>query len=1155
MKNILELCAESRVHISLVGDNLKIDFDEQPSAELVSLLKENKQKIIAFLKTEQEQKSGPILKPLNFIADEESNVALSYGQKRLWVTQKMGNGSAQYNMLSAFKLSGELQQGGLQSAVDALVQRHSSLRTVFVQDEHKEVHQKVLSNVTVPMECQDLREFKDFDIDDRVQAIIAEQAEREFDFESGCLMRCGLLQISHDEYVFVLNVHHIASDGWSLQIIANEICELYNSNVEQRTAKLRELPLQYIDYADWQNKYVQSDTAQQSLAFWKQILEDVPAVHGLPTAKVRRPAPDISGSRSTCSINREQVEKLKAFAANEKVTFFMLVHAIYVLVLSRFSNSEDIVLGAPVANRLNADIESLVGFFANTLVLRSKIDKSLSFIEHLKEVKACHMAAQQHQDIPFDYLIEKLNPVRDGSYTPLVQLALTMDDNRRSEASFTGLTAKPYSISQPFARFELSLNLHTTDEGIDFEFEYMNSLFSNRLILGLQQSLLQVIDAIISNPDTAVINLPLVPVEQQMMMMERNRNALAEYDRRVSISGLISQQVTKTPQRTALIFEDNEISYAELEDQANSIANHLMSNGVKAGDLVALCCERSTQMVTSLIAILKVGAAYLPLDPCYPDKRIDYILQDANVGYLLCSDIVAQSIDFPPQVTQLSISDSLSASNSESLMVNNATGDQLAYMIYTSGSTGLPKGVRVRNRNVINLFTGMGKKFGEWNEPAKWLASTSICFDISVLELFWTLSRGDTVVIQPEMPKQNGAREAFFEYLGGQLWNPQELIIKHNITHLQCTPSYLQHWPSAEGGRKALNDLVLLLVCGETLTESTAEALYRSVNGRVFNMYGPTETTVYASGSLVTGPDVSIGIPISNTQLYVLDKDMCVVPEGIPGELYIGGEGVAQGYHNREALSEEKFIGHLFSDQGMMYRTGDMVKWREDGQLSFIGRLDEQVKVNGYRIELAEISYQLDCLDSVESSLVLPFRSESTADSLVAFVQLNNEYKDQDDKVVKQQLQRALGALLPSFMTPSQYVFVEEWEKNANGKIDKKAMLDSLELNQQQTEVFKTPTTSTEEKLVAIWAEMLAKPIEKISTNANFFHLGGHSLLVVTMIDLVNERFDTCLKVSDVFSALTIESLAHSIELESMLTSNSLLVNELEESSIEEIEF
>ncbi|MBZ4422888.1 non-ribosomal peptide synthase/polyketide synthase [Myxococcus sp. RHST-1-4] len=1081
---------------------------------------------------------GPRLAPRGRRAE------LSFAQQRLWFLDQYQPGSALYNVPAALRMEGTLDVGALERAFAELVRRHQSLRTTFQAREAGPV-QVIAPEWTSRLERESLGHLPEPEREAEAPRLAREEARRPFDLSSGPLLRARLLSLSERSHLLLVTMHHIISDGWSTGVLIREVATLYEAFASGRPSPLPELPIQYADYAEWQREWLQGEVLERQLSWWKQRLEGIPPALELPTDRPRTADTNHPGATLKVELPAGLTRRLRDVSREEGATPFMVLLAGLQVLLSRYSGQDDICVGAPIAGRRQAETEGLIGFFVNTLVMRTRLDGDPTFRELLGRVKEMAVGAYAHQDVPFEKLVEALQPPRQADRTPFFQVALVLLNTPQVDLELPGLRFRPLDVDSGTSKFELTLTLAEAPEGLSGKLEYRSDLYAPGTAERMMAHLARLLDSALEHPEQHLSELSLLSEEERRrVLVEWNATSEASW-REACVHTHFGAQAARTPRAVAVELEGFRLTYAELERRANQLAWHLRSRGVRTGDLVGVCMERSLEMVVAMLAVLKAGAAYVPLDPQYPAERLAFMVEDSGASLVLTQSHVAPVLPSAPGAR-------MSRVDTEAGAIARQPGHapdldvppgSTCYVIYTSGSTGRPKGVVVPHRAVSNFLTGMDALLGGC-PPGVWLAITSISFDIHVVELLWTLCRGYHVVLHDE---HAATRK-------GSVLPLPELLRRHAVTHLQCTPSFAHSLLLAPETVARLGSLKHLLLGGEALPGSLARQLRAALPAMTLtNLYGPTETTVYSTLHTVVTDDapvtISIGRPIANTRVYVLDERGRPVPAGVPGELFIGGEGVTRGYLGRPGLTAERFVPDPFSREpgARLYRTGDRVRWTAEGTLDFLGRLDGQVKVRGFRIELGEVDAALRDAPGVRDAAAT-VREDSPGDRrLVGYVVLQPGATWEPDGV-----RESLARRLPEYMVPSALVRLEALPLTPNGKLARRMLpapdVDSVRGGAPQVD----PKNPLEATLASIFAAVLKLP--RVSVTDSFFSLGGHSLLATQVISRVRGELGVELPLRTLFESPTVAALARRIdgnrEMESLKARAPVIVARTEEAEL-----
>jgi nonribosomal peptide synthetase DhbF len=1013
-------------------------------------------------------------------AHEDHESVLSYSQHRMWLIQTLDTQNAAYNMCGVIRLVGALDQPALAQAFEILRRRHENLRSVFFE-EAGEVRQRIVPwqpEELIVIDLRFLREGASVEALKRIEA----DARTPFDLEHGPVLRVLLYRTAEDQHLLQLNLHHIAGDQWSIAVIGRELAAAYNAIGAGHPLPLKPLHLHYRDYARWQRRYLE-DRNQPALAYWIDRLKDVAALE-LPIDRPRPRLRSHNGAIHENPLSRSLLAELNALSRKEGSTLFMTMLAAFALQLYRLTGQQDFAIGVPIANRTQADVENMVGTFVNLLALRIDLSGNPSFRQLLQRVRSVALEAYTHQDVPFDKLVQEVQYPRDDRRAPLLQVMFNMPNVPFDGVSFDGLTWEPIIIDRGGAQFELSVSVDTQlKPGVTIE--YNTDLFEPATVERFADQYLQILQSILADPDDSIDRVPLLPTrERRLLLQEWNATGTADGDR-PSFIAMFERQVASQPKAPAVSFEGRTVSYAELDAAACSIVRNLREAGVGAGTGVAVLLNRSAELVEILLGIQKAGAYYVPLDPAFPVKRLQYMLEDSGVGALVTDAGTMPRFDVP---------DGIAVLDSARLKAGSGAADQdrpaasagpsdIAYVIYTSGSTGQPKGVVIEHGSLSNFLASMARRPGLTRDDVL-LAVTTIAFDIAGLELYLPLSVGARI----ELAAKETAASA--EALS-------RLISESQATVLQATPATWRMlldsgWDSSPSLRAFCG--------GEALSKDLASALLGRV-AELWNLYGPTETTIWSTVARVEpgDSDISIGAPIDNTRIYITDRKGELTPIGIPGEILIAGVGVARGYHARPELTADRFGSDSFvGDGNRVYKTGDLGKWGSDGRLYHLGRIDNQVKIRGHRIETGEIEAVLRKHPLVAHAVVVAYPLTGGDVRLVAYVVCS------DEGVIGSELRSFLREELPEYMVPALIIMIDDIPLTPNGKIDRKALPDPFLLEAEVTDAFEQPAEGLESMLAQIWRDLLKVP--NIGARDNFFELGGHSLLAVRLARLLEKR-------------------------------------------------
>lgn len=1033
----------------------------------------------------------------------------SYAQERMWFLQQSTPNSAVYNQSFAFRILGDLQVEALRRSLQALEERHDPLRTTFaLLGDQVEQHVQPASEFPLPLE--DLSPMSSVAREDRWQAMASQEASRLFDLSKGPLWRGRLVRLSDTEHVLLLTFHHICMDEWSLRIFREELSELYAAFAVGKTIRLAPLPSRYVDYAQWQRQWLASRVADNQLEYWRTKLGRELSVLNLPTDYPRLSAPNERGATERRLLSSSLLERLKKLSGEQEMTLFMTLLGAFQVLLSRYSGQDDIVVGTPIANRDLSHFQGLVGLLLNTMVMRCDLSGQPTVRETLTRVRKMALEAYTHRNVPFEKVVQVIRGLREGSTAPLFQIMFVLQNLEEHAIPLGSLETILFPVSRGTAKCDLTLFLAAKPEGLQAVMEYRTDLFESTTIQQMLGNLEVLLEGIVSDPETRIGELPLLAESERHQALVEWNQTTADYPRDTCIHQLFEAQVARTPEAVAVVCENQQITYQELNERANQLAHYLQTLGVGPEVRVALYCERSLELLVALWGIVKAGGTYVPIDPTYPQERVAMMLQNASVAVVVAQQHGQASL--PPhsgQVVWIDTEWPRIQQNPKTPPPLHVAPDNLAYMIYTSGSTGTPKGVQVPHRTLVNFLDDMAREPGLIASD-RLLAVTSLSFDIAGLELWLPVLVGGQVVL--------ASREMVMD--GAQLMAALET---HGITVMQGTPAtwqllVTQGWKGHPGLR--------LLCGGEQMPLDLAHQLGRRSHG-VWNLYGPTETTVWSTRWKLPHEvgRISIGRPIANTHVYVEDPWGHLVPIGVPGELFIGGEGVARGYWGRPDVTAERFAPNPYSrtSGARRYRTGDEVRYRADGQLEWLARLDQQIKLRGYRIELGEIESVLTQHPDVRNAVVL-CREDAPGDKqLVAYVVSTSE-----TPLEPATLRPYLKTRLPDYMLPVAFVVLNAFPLMPNGKVNRRALPVPDPTHRTRATASVPPRTPIEELVADIWRDILK--VEPIGVNDNFFELGGHSLLATRLLEKLRGIGQSDLPLRTLFEHPILEDQALAIE-------------------------
>ncbi len=1038
----------------------------------------------------------------------------SFAQQRLWFLDRFEPGTAAYNLPYVFRIKGALRVDVLTRAFHAAVQRHASLRTVFecVGDE---VRQVVLPDVDIKIPVIDLTEVPEGERESEALRIASEESKKPFDLIEGPLLRAVAFRLGPETHILALVMHHIITDGWSVSRLLRDVTTCYAAFVENKEPELPELPIQYAEYAQWQREYMSGEMLSKEVEHWKNTLAgartllDLPSDHPRPKTHTWHSS---NGANEDIILGVATLAKLKWIAQKEGSTLFMVSMAAFQALLWRYTYQESILVGTPIGARNHVEVENMIGLFVNTLVFRADFASNPSFRDLIRQVRSFALEAYMHQDLPFEKLVEELVSQRSLDTSPLFQVMFIFQNIPKQVFEISGLSIKEIDFETGISKFDLTLEAWEKDTELHCRVEYNADLFEQSTMQRMLGHFQRLIEAALENPDLPLAQLPILSEqEREQVLVEWNRTA-TDYSRdqpQPCIHELFEIQAEQSPDAVAVVAGNQELSYRELNQRANQLARYLLKRGVGPEVPVSMCLDRGPGMMVALLGILKAGGAYVPLDSRLPDDRLSFMLADVKPRLVLTEQKMQRGV-FGADTVLLDSDWNVIAQESTENPNQKLSSQTLAYVMYTSGSTGRPKGVLIEHGSVVNLLRSMQREPGI-NRDDVLLALAIISFDMATPEMYLPLISGARMVI--------GSLEDAVD--GNRL---RELISKNGVTFMQATPAT---WRLLlEAGWQGSPDLKI--ICG---AEAFPAKLAGELIGRgksLWNVYGPTETTVWSTVYRVTGQEegsIPIGRPMANTSVYILDSNQNPVPVNVAGEIFIGGDGVARGYQNRPELTAEKFVRNRMGRKhsGRMYRTGDLGRFRSNGAIEYLGRVDNQVKLRGFRIELGEIESVLASHANLQEAVVI-ITGEGEQEKLSAYVVVN------EGQAVPSagELRRHLRAKLPEYMVPVTYRHVKKLPLLSTGKVDRGALAASSATVLREEGELIAPRNEIEAKLAEIWRELLQ--LEQVGIEQNFFELGGHSLLALLMMARIRRKFEVELPVRSVFEAPTIAALALGLE-------------------------
>jgi len=1045
---------------------------------------------------------------------------LSFGQQRFWFLDQLEPGQPVYHVCFGLRLTGKLDGAAVEESVREIVRRHETLRTRY-ESRDGSVVQVVDGPRPVPVPLADVQHATEGELERH----LAEEGNKPFNLSKDFPVRAKLFRVGVDRHVLLFTMHHIAADAWSIDLLLKEWNTLYDARVTGKHAELPDLPIQYLDFARWQQESIHHQAPKEQLAYWEKRLGDKPAALDLPTDYGRPTMPSHAGATRNRLLAPDLSTAIFKLAQQAGASKFMLLLAAFKVLLHRYSGQSDIVVGSPMSRRTLHETENLIGLFLNVSVLRTDVTGDVTFRELLQQVRQTTLEAFANQSVPFEKIVEQLQPTRDLSRTPFFQVMFTLQDPATPPVTLGGgARAEAFELDLDVSPYELTLLMQEKDGGLEATLEYKIDLFSAETIDRMLQHYQTLLEGIAENPDARVSELPLLTSEERRQLLVEFNPRPVDFPRHQCLHELFEAQAARTPQASAVKFGSQVVTYGELNERANQLASHLGSLGVVRETPVGICMERSPEMVIAVLAILKSGGAYVPVEPDEPTERLAFKLRDAGVAILLTHESVLKTLADEvlasgPMVVAVDRDEAAISRHSSQDIAGKACPDNLAYIIYTSGSTGTPKGVMVEHRSLVNHSIGMAEYF-ELNSTDRVLQFAPLSFDVSAEEIFPTLLTGGTLVLRPA-----GLAVAIQDF--------HPFLVNEGLSVLNLPTPYWSEWMSVmEEERLTLPESLRLVIVGsDTVTRghyARWQALVAGHRVRWCNAYGTTEatitTTIYEPKQGETPDCVSIGRPAMNTQVYILDDHGQLAPIGVPGEIHVGGEEVARGYLNRPDATLANFVPDRFSRKpaARLNRTGDYGRWRADGNIEFLGRRDNQVKIRGFRIETGEVEAALGQHQSVREAVVVPRLDARGEKCLVAYVVAKTESPQLVGKLLE-----FLRARLPGYMVPAAVMILPELPRRSSGKIAIQALPLPHGERPDLEESFVAPSDSLEQKLANVWRQVLG--VEQVGIHDNFFNLGGHSLLAVRLFTEIEKLTGWSLPVLTLFQSPTVKGLADAI--------------------------
>lgn len=1040
----------------------------------------------------------------------------SSGQRRLWFINRLEEPNPSYNVSYYVRLKGKLDTQILERSLNSVIQRHGILRTTFEESDGEPV-QVVNPSLKLTLPVFDLEQTNSSVSQVSLEQVINDESMKLFDLSKGPLIRAKLIRISELEHVLVLVTHHIISDGWSVGVLNSELFSLYEALSNGKESPLSPLPIQYLDYSARQLNWLKGEECQQQLDYWTKQLANLPVME-LPTDHARPQVKGYQGTTLEFELDLALAQKLNQLCRDEGVTLYMLLMTCFSILLYRYSNQEDVVFGSPIASRSDVDSESLIGYFVNVLVMRSDLSGDPSFRDLLSQISATALDAYSNHDIPFDKLVEEIQPDRNPGYSPLFQVVFALQKKLIDPDPVNGLKidrpvvlgydAGDLDINVTVTRHDLELHLWEDDNGMRGTWAFDISLFESATIERMTKSFISLLDDVVTKPDRRISELAILSAaDRHQILLEWNQTT-ADYASDKAIHELFEAHAEQNENALALVFEGDELTYGQLNQRANQLANYLIANGIERESLVGVCLERGIELITSVLAIFKAGAAYVPLDPKYPESRLDYMINDSAVSIVLSHSKLERLVSgYQGNVISIDEDADKIAQESNANLSLQITSDSLAYVIYTSGSTGKPKGTLLEHRGLCKVSAEQQRHF-DAGPGSRVLQFSSPNFDAALFDFTMSLTTGGALILAKQEDLQPGPPLS-------------KLLREQRITILTIPPSSLSVLSP-----EILPDLKVINVAGEPCSAQLVEQW--APGRRFFNLYGPTEATIWSTANECTadGTAPHIGKPINNTRIYVLDHNARPVPVGVPGELCIGGDGLARGYLNLPELTAERFIPDPFNDKGYLYRSGDKVRFLPDGSIEFVGRIDHQVKIRGLRIEPGEIETQLRAVPGVGEAIVIADKGSDGDLQLLAFVSTVD-----GAQLTVETLRDHVREVLPSYMMPAQMQVLDALPLNPNGKVDRNVLLALKSEAQKAQTILQSPQSQMEQTVNEVWQQVLN--LDAIDVNQNFFDLGGHSLMLAKVQTALNEKVEYQISLVDLFQYTTISALAQFLEQQS----------------------
>lgn len=1104
----LSYLQQQNIRVWAEGDRLRYNAPEGSlTPELRAELANRKAEVLNLLQRPDDT-SLPLL-PVG----RDGALPLSYAQERLWFLEQLEPESPAYNLSTVIRLSGPLDVGALVQSLEEIVRRHEALRTTFPAVNGQPV-QVIAPAPAVSLPVVDLQDLPETERESEALQLAAQAVGQLFDLQQGPLFRASLLRLDEGKHILVVAVHHIVFDGWSMAILNRELSVLYESAHAGRPSPLPELPIQYCDYAVWQRGWLRDGVLERQLGYWREQLRGAPVLE-LPTDHPRPPRQTHHGARQKFVLPIDLCGALRALSQAEGVTLFMTLLAAFQTLLYRYSGQQDLCVGTPIANRRRGELEGLMGFFVNTLVMRTDLSGDPTFRELLGRVRDVALGAFSNLDVPFERVVAELQPVRDMSRLPLVQVMFVLQNAPAEVPQLQDLASHPVTLDIEASRLDLTLEISVVENGLAGRIVFNTALFEAGTIAQLATHYQRILEAVVRDPEISIDRLPLLSAAERHRLLVEWNDTRVDYPQDSTVHELFEAQVDRWAGMPAVVYGDEILTYGTLNERANQLAHCLQASGVGPEVLVGICAERSTDWVVAILGAWKAGGACLPLDPALPPARLALMLEDAQASLVLTQDrLVNQLSEVTIPVVRMDAGWPAIALQSRERPASHAGAKNLAYVVYTSGSTGGPKGVMIQHRSIVN-FAGALQQLIYASHPGKRFRlsmNSPIFFDASLQRLLMLLY-GHTLYLVPQDIRQDGQRLLAF-------------VRGHRLHGIDSVPAQIKLLLAAgllDGQGWAPS---MATSGGEALDETTWRTLAAAGDTAFYNMYGPTECTVASTGAPIgiSGNRPTIGRPLANVRAYILDRQLEPVPAGVPGELHIGGIGVARGYLNRPGLTAGRFVPDPFDDLlgARMYRTGDLARYRRDGNIEFLGRLDRQVKIRGYRVELGEIETILQQHPSVRAAVAQVKEKTRGDDRVVAYV-----VPEENAQSGLLDLRDFLRKELPSYMVPSAFVVLGALPLTPTGKIDRKALPEPEWSRDELARRYVAPRTPLERMLVDIWNEVLG--IDHTGIHDSFFDLGGHSLLAMQILAHICDAVQLEIPLRVLFDSPTVADMAGAI--------------------------